>query len=186
MKTEEMIEGCKRNDRKCQQLLFDTYKGRMYALCCRYAKSDAEAEDMLQEGFIKVFRYLNSYKGSGSFFRWLCRIFVNQAISIYHQQFTHNQMIRGDESLTKALNNANEEQIFPVSETLYSEEQMINAIRKLPNYLQTIFNMVIIEEYSYSEVSEMLNMSTDSVKTLMYRARILLRDTLTKIQNPKE
>ena len=183
MTTDEMIEGCKRNDRKCQQLLFETYKRQMYALCCRYAKSDTEAEDMMQEGFIKVFRYLDSYKGSGSFFGWLCRIFINQAISIYRQQQIYNQMLRGDVPEYRNSVDSDEKQYFQVSEPVYSEEEMIDAIRKLPQYLQTIFNMVVIDEYSYAEVAEMLNISNNSVKTLMYRARMLLKDALTQ-NNP--
>lgn len=186
MTTEELIEGCKHGDRKCQQLLFETYKRQMYALCCRYAKSDAEAEDILQEGFIKVFRYLDSYKGSGSFFGWLCKIFINQAISIYHRQHMHNQMLRNDISEYENLSDSDDAQYFQASEPVYSEEEMIDAIRELPQYLQTIFNMVAIDEYSYTEVAEKLNISNNSVKTLMYRARTLLKDALTQNNLPRD
>ena len=85
-----LIEQCLKGQRKAQKELFDLYSGKMYYLCLRYAVDESEAQDMLQEGFVRLFKNLQSFPGKGSFEGWVRRIFVHTAIKYYHKMRKHN------------------------------------------------------------------------------------------------
>ena len=172
---EDIIKGCIKEDRYYQKLLYKTYSSRMLAVCMRYFKQRDEAEDCLQEGFIKVFKNINLFGGKGSFEGWIRKIMVNTAINTYRA----NQRLINPRELedTDAYIPSDD---FGVSET-YSAEYLMNLIQNLPDGYRVVFNMYAIEGYSHKEISEMLNISEGTSKSQLSRARALLQEKLGKL-----
>ncbi|MDR1006333.1 MAG: RNA polymerase sigma factor [Bacteroidales bacterium] len=178
------IERCKQGDRISQKAIFEMYKDYMLALCQRYAKSNTEAEDMLMEGFLKVFQNIASFKElptsdtrKPSFKSWVKKIIINNAINSFHYNKKHN---------TLETNLSIEEVVNIETDYMFSEEELIYAIRKLPNKLRVIFNMAVIDDLHQDEIANILKTSKDAVKMSLYRARILLKKHLLLMLNEKQ
>ncbi len=143
----------------------------MFALCLRYANSREDAEDVLQEGFVKVFRDLNQYTGAGNFEGWVRKVFVNTALQ--HLQKQKKNLI------TMELDG----QDFPDEpETYLSDEppakNMIRILQQLPTGYRTIFNLHILEGYSHPEIAEILDISVGTSKSQLLRAKVHFRKLL--------
>jgi RNA polymerase sigma factor (sigma-70 family) len=173
---EPNLQACLKGDRLAQKQFFERFKGKMFALCLRYANSREDAEDVLQEGFVKVFRDLNQYTGAGNFEGWVRKVFVNTALQ--HLQRQKKNLI------TTEL----DDQDFPDEpETYFSEEppakNMIRILQQLPPGFRTIFNLHVLEGYSHPEIAEILDISVGTSKSQLLRAkahfRKLLENSLT-------
>lgn len=172
MTESQLIQGCLRNDRKCQETLYGQFSGKMYAICYRYAGNQNDAEDLLQEGFMRVFRYLDKYRGDGSFEGWMRRIFVNTAIEHFRK---------------KTL-------LYPVGDHLGAQMKSVevNALESLKAQdilamvaglstgYRTIFNLYVVEGYSHKEIADMLGISEGTSKSQLARARYLLQELVQK------
>ena len=169
----DLIKACIADDRPAQNQLYDQYKSKMYGLCLRYAKSKAEAEDMLLEGFFKVFQDLHQFAHKGSFEGWIRRIMVHNAIS--HLRKNHKKEF--SEVDLEKLNS------IPSNNTLAWDksdaESIIRVIRQLPAGYQTIFNLYAVEGYSHREIAEMLQIAESTSRSQYARARQILQKTLT-------
>lgn len=170
----EIIKLCKGKDSNAQHKLFNLYKNKMYAVCLRYSKSNTEAEDMMMEGWMRIFQYIAGYEFVGSFEAWMKRIMINNAINSYKSNIKHN-------SLAHQVIERNTEGVFE-NEYLYTEEELIKCVQRLPNSLRVLFNLSAIDEYSNKEIAELLNQTPDSIKSNLYKARKVLRDELTRIK----
>ena len=173
---EPNLQACLSGDRLAQKYFFECFKGKMFALCLRYANSREDAEDMLQEGFVKVFRDLNQYTGAGNFEGWVRKVFVNTALQ-------HLQRKKKD-LLTTELDG----QDFPEAPEPYAQEvtpakNMIRILQQLPPGFRTIFNLHILEGYTHPEIAQILNISVGTSKSQLLRAkahfRKLLENSLT-------
>ena len=153
-----------------QKALFERYAGKMMALCRRYAKSNEEAEDFLQEGFIRMFKYLESYKGKGSFDGWIRRIFVNTAIRHYHRQKKHHQIVE--------VNNAFNEKAPADAISQLSEKEMLLLIENLPDGYRMVFNMYAIEGFSHKEISTTLQIQESTSRSQLVKARKWLQNKI--------
>ncbi len=149
----------------------------MLGVCYRYSKTRAEAEDLLQEGFIKVFQKINSFEGKGSFEGWLRRIMVNNSINNYKSNLKHyfHEEINDQLIATEKDNDEFEIQDF------IKEETLIKYIQDLPTGYKMVFNMYAIDGLSHKEIADELNISINTSKTQLFKARKHLRIKLKKL-----
>jgi len=164
----DLIEGCRREDRKMQYELYQRFAPKMYGVCLRYAGNSEEAEDILQEGFIKVFRKIGSFRGEGSFEGWIRRIFVNTAIEHFRRK-TYLQPI------TEKEENTVEAQYLSVLDSL-AERDIISLVQQLSPGYRTVFNMYVVEGYTHKQIAEMLGISEGTSKSQLSRAKLILQD----------
>ncbi len=168
----ELVELCRENDRTAQRIIFDRFKRAMFAICKRYAKSIPEAEDNLIEGFTKVFTNIETYDGSGSFESWVKRIIINTCTTTYNRELKHNTVER--------LSDVGEEEVSVEFSNSYSKEELYAALNSIALRQRLVFNMVVIDGYSYADVASVLGVSADVVRTVLYRAKQNLRKCLLK------
>ena len=168
----DLIEGCIRGDRKMQYELYERFASKMYGVCLRYAANAEEAEDILQEGFIKVFKKISSYRGDGSFEGWIRRIFVNTAIEHFRRK-SYLQPISEHEE------NTIEGKYISVLDNL-AEKDIIKLIQQLSPGYRTVFNMYVIEGYTHKQIGEALNISEGTSKSQLSRAKLILQDLVKK------
>jgi len=173
---EKLIEGCVEGNRYAQKLLFEKYRSLMFAICMRYAKNRDEAEDVMIDGFMKIYTSLNEYKKKGSFEGWLKKIMVNAAINNYRANLKHYYNSRIDED--SFLEIGDETDNF---KTNYSAEYLIKLIQELPDGYRMVFNLYEIEGYSHKEIAEIMNISLSTAKTQLFYAKKSLQKKLTKI-----
>jgi RNA polymerase sigma-70 factor (ECF subfamily) len=169
----ELIERCLENDPRAQEFLYKRFSRRMYGVCLRFARNTLEADDILQEGFIKVFTFLKDYRQEGSLEGWIRRTFVNTAINYYHSKENEWK----ETSIDKAGS------FHPVSEDLLekiSVEDLLEIIRELPQGYRMVFNLYVIEGYNHQEIAEMLQISENTSKSQLSRARAALQERLEK------
>ncbi len=171
---ERIIKGCLRGERKYQKLLYQSFYGKMLAVCMRYSTDASEAQDILHDGFIKVYSKLDAYEYKGSFEGWIRRIIVNNAIDFVRNKKNFIVNI-GDESNIDNLNKktSDEEELKDI--TKMKAEVIIKMIQKLSPAYRTVFNMYVIEEYSHKEIAEQLNISIGTSKSNLAKAKIKLR-----------
>lgn len=166
-----MIEKCLQNDRQAQYQLYHTFAPKLMPVCRRYAKTSWDAEDILQEGFIKVFRYLADFKNNGSFEGWLRRIMVTSALNFYKRKKLHS-----NETELNYMPDA----IVPEKEVtakIYHDELM-QLVSNLPKGYRSVFSLNTIEGFTHKEIGEMLNISANTSKSQLTRARISLQKSL--------
>ncbi len=169
----QLIKASINGDSKAQERLFYCYAGKMMTVCKRYAKSDAEAQDILQEGFIRVFTYLNSFESSGSFDAWIRKVFVNTAlkqISKKHQYFDD----LSEESYAKSYEEAD-------AVSKMSESEILNLLSQLPDGYKTVFNLFVIEGYSHKEIAELLNIEESTSRSQLVKARKMLQEKILQL-----
>ncbi|HNS30533.1 MAG TPA: sigma-70 family RNA polymerase sigma factor [Tenuifilaceae bacterium] len=160
-----------RNDRKAQQALYGHYSARMYGVCLRYYPNVAIAQDILQDGFIKVFENIHSFRFEGSIEGWIRRIIINTALE-YHRKIKDEKMV----VLSDALLLSQE----PLSVDI-DYRQLLLLISELPNQYRMVFNLYAIEGYSHAEIAKMLAITESTSKSNYSRARAILREKVNKI-----
>lgn len=169
MLDKDIIKRCIEGDRKAQEKLYNFYASKMKAICLRYVKSSAEAEDVFQDGFIKVFTNLKNYKGEGSFDGWIRRIIVNTAVDRYKKNLPLQQHSNYEDiSETEAI-------ILTERHEL-EEQDLLKILNKLPDGYKFVFNMYAIEGYSHKEIGEMLNITESTSKSQLHRARKMIQE----------
>lgn len=170
MEIDKLVHRCLQNDVLAQKALFERYAGKMMSLCRRYSKNNEEAEDYLQEGFIRTFKYLESYEGKGSFDGWIRRIFVNTAIRHYHQQKKHHQHLEIEKTIIERTS------IDAISQL--SEKEMLTLIDELPTGYRLVFNMYAIEGFSHKEIGEVLQIKESTSRSQLVKARKWLQNKI--------
>jgi RNA polymerase sigma factor (sigma-70 family) len=169
---EEMINGCIDGNRICQRELYDRNASKMLGVCMRYAKDRAEAEDMLQEGFIKVFKNISRFRNEGSFEGWIRQIMVFTAINMFNQRKR-----KFKESLDAELYDvAIDDQVI---EKIAAKEIVI-LIQQMPEGYRTIFNLYAVEGYTHREIGELLNIAEGTSKSQYSRAKQYMQESLSK------
>lgn len=170
----QLIKGCIKGKRVAQKQLYNLYSPKMFGVCRRYSKDYHEAEDLLQEGFIKVFNNIHKFRGDGSFEGWVRRIFVNTAIEHYRKG---NQLYLINENIISYVE---------VEDNNAISKLAVDDIMKLVNGLspgyRTVFNLFAIEGYSHKEIASMLGISEGTSKSQLARARFVLKEALIKQQ----
>lgn len=164
----DLIRGCMESDRRMQEELYRRFSPRMYAVCLRYAGNAEEAEDILQEGFIKVFKKLDSFRNEGSFEGWIRRIFVNTAI----EHFRRKKYLL---PVTEKEENTIEGKYTSVLDDLGAKDIMALVQQLSPGY-RTVFNMYVVEGYTHKEIADQLGISEGTSKSQLSRAKVILQD----------
>lgn len=155
-----------------QEELYRRFSPKMYAVCFRYASNTEEAQDILQEGFIKVFKKLETFRGDGSFEGWVRRIFVNTAI----EQFRRRRYLQ---PVTEKEENSIDGKNVSALDGL-AERDILALIQQLSPGYRTVFNMYVIEGYSHKEIGEMLGISEGTSKSQLSRAKVILQEMVRK------
>ena len=163
----EIIKGCVRKNVRCQRLLFDAYAGRLMTVCLRYACDTPEAEDMLQESFIRIFEAVDQYRFEGSFEGWLKKIAVNVCLKILQKKRIKFTEISSLELVTTTA----EPQTF----SSLSENELLKMISELPDGYRIVFNLYVMEGYSHDEIAGMLNIDATTSRSQLLKARRLLQ-----------
>ncbi|HEX2922371.1 MAG TPA: sigma-70 family RNA polymerase sigma factor [Bacteroidales bacterium] len=164
-----IIRGCLKGNRRDQELLYRRYASRLYAVCLQYSGNDEEARDILQEGFIKIFENLQTFKFEGSFEGWIRRITVNVALERFRAK---NTLYRVDD-----IDAIPEPECDPDNHDYAGLEaaDLLEIIRELPPKYRMVFNLYAIEGYSHKEIGQLVNISEGTSKSNLARARIILQ-----------
>ncbi len=173
--TDSLLDGCRRGDRKSQELLYRSLGSKMLGVCLRYAKDHYEAEDMLQMGFVKVFQKVAEFRGEGSFEGWIRRIMVNTAIETYRRNQRTLQVVDIDEVYDEP------QSMFDMSGL--ETKDLLNLIKALPGGYRLVFNMYVIEGYSHKEIGEKLGITEGASKSQLSRARAILKEKVLKMED---
>jgi len=167
----ELIDGCRKGNRASQKALYEHYCRKMLVVCLRYSKTTAEAEDILQEGFVKVFNALKDFRQESKLETWITRIMVNTALNVQRRKLYLYPMVDVEE-----LNLPDVE--LSVSGIHFS--QLLEMIQTLPQGCQIVFNLFAIEGYSHKEIAEQLGISEGTSKSQFARAKSLMQTKLLK------
>jgi RNA polymerase sigma-70 factor (ECF subfamily) len=174
----KLIEGCLQGKRKAYALLYKRYAAIMLGVCLRYGRNLVEAEDVLQEGFIKVFTNLDKFRQEGSLEGWIRRIMVNTAVDHYNKQAKEGFLVsmEGMRESYSSGETGEEEENIPVEDL--TEDDLMKMIQNLPDGYRLVFNMYAIEGYSHQEIADKLNISVNTSKTQLFKARRMLRKVI--------
>lgn len=172
MTENELIQNCKNQHAGSQKLLYNAYAGKMLSVCMRYISDKSEAEDVLQEGFIKIFSNIIHFRGEGSFEGWMRRIFVNTALSVLRAK-----QLKFVDNIDNHLNYSSVE---PSVFDKIGSQEIFELVRSLPNGYRVVFNLFAIEGYSHKEIAEMLNITESTSRTQFLKARNVLKEKLLK------
>lgn len=169
-----LVKKCVDGDQLAQRLLFEKFASKMLGVCLRYAKNREQAEDVLQDGFVKVFTKLEHFKGGGSLEGWIRRIMVNTSLDQIRKNSKFQDNVPMDQMDYKIeLNSFIEEGLM--------EEELLKLINSMPIGYKTVFNMFAIEGYSHKEIAEQLEISENTSKSQYSRARAYLQTKLEQL-----
>lgn len=174
----QLIENCINGNRKSQKDLYDMYSAKMFAICLRYAKNQMDAEDILQEAFVKLFNNLHKFRGEGSFDGWVRRIFVNTAIE-------HIRRKKENTVVGEGLENSVVDKHTSALDNLY-EKDLIKTAGQLSKGYQTVFNLYAIEGFSHKEIAMQLGITESTSKSQFSRAKAILRNIIKEKQPNKK
>ena len=170
-----IIEGCKKGKRKYQKQLFEKFYGKMMGVCLRYARDEDEAQDMVQNGFIKIFDKLDVYNFTGSFEGWVRRIMVNTAIDLIRKNKNNTYSIEEESTIR---NETDEDGIVleeELDELNLKARKAIEAINKLSTAYKLVFNLYVVEGYTHKEIADYLKISEGTSKSNLAKAKQKLR-----------
>lgn len=168
----QIIKGCIKGDRQAQEMLYQKYSRTMYVVCLRYAKEQLEAEDILQEAFIKVFKQVKNFRGESTIGYWIKRIVINTALNSQRSKLYLYPMVDVDE--------LKESHGQEKSVSDYTMDELLKMINGLPTGSRVIFNLYAIEGYNHQEIAKMLEISEGTSKSQYARAKHLLREQMIK------
>lgn len=165
---EELIQGCISGDRQSQSRLYTLFAAKMFVVCMRYAKNREEAEEILQEGFMKIFQFIHQFRFTGSFEGWIRKIMVNCALQKYRSKTNLRAVVHMDEA---SLENFGTEDIS----TQLSSKELLKLVQLLPPAYRLVFNLYVFEGLKHREIAELLGISEGTSKSNLSDARIILQ-----------
>lgn len=163
---DRIIDKCKQGDRQAAEKIYQIFSAKMFALCLRFSKDRADAEDTLQDGFIKIFTSIGQYTGKGSFERWMKRIMINTAM----EKFRKNPPLQIVEELPEIEDNEDIDE-----EVSIPEEVLADFVNQLPERYKMVFNLYVIEEMSHKDIAALLGINEGTSKSNLARAREILK-----------
>jgi RNA polymerase sigma-70 factor (ECF subfamily) len=181
----KIISDCKRGKSYAQERIYDLYSAAMLSVCARYAKNITEAEDILQESFIKVFTKISKYDFNtvNSFSAWIKRIVINTALNHIRDNKKHNIFsdINEEDDLSLSYNSEDNEVDFPISQS-----EILELVQNLPIGYKLVFNLYVFEKYTHQDIAIELNISVSTSKTQLFKARRLLQKKILEKVKKKE
>jgi RNA polymerase sigma factor (sigma-70 family) len=171
------IEGCKRQDRLSQKWLFDRYYRLMFGICLRYASDQDAVQDIVQEGFLKVFNNIEGYTSKGSFEGWMRRIMVNTAIDAIRRNKASGWILADEHSMDLLANEAVIEEDED-TELAFTVHDVLQAMERLSPVYRTVFNLAVFENMGHQEIANQLGISVGASKSNLAKARRNVRSIL--------
>ncbi|HTB99804.1 MAG TPA: sigma-70 family RNA polymerase sigma factor [Ferruginibacter sp.] len=176
MTEHQLIKACIKEDAASQKEVFDHYSGRMMAVCLRYARSSADAEDILQDAFIKVFDKMHQFKFEGSFEGWIRRIVVNTALKKYSLRRYEKEVVGYE------IKDKDESSVEASAYSDLTAKELMDLINMLPSGYKLIFNLYVIEGYQHDEIAEMLGIQPGTSRSQLVKARNMLQKQILELQ----
>ena len=178
-----LIDGGLKEERRAQQRVYELFYGKMMAVCLRYTKNADQAKDILQDGFIKVFKSVNKFNRAGSFEGWIRRIMVNTAID-HFRRTKNSYLLLGEERSIEDFGDQDEEDIMAEENGEdyldLKPADIINAMQKLTPAYRTVFNLYVFEELTHKEIADMLGINIGTSKSNLAKAKHNLKKFLSK------
>jgi RNA polymerase sigma factor (sigma-70 family) len=168
----KVIRGCQEKNPGAQRELYDIFKSKMFGICLRYAGNYSDAEDILQEGFLKVFEKIHQFGYKGAFEGWIRKVIVNTALEKYRVHYRQP-------ALSEITSGVETEQEFDIAAEIDMHE-LVKIIQDLSPKYRIVFNLYAIEGYSHKEISEMLKITEGTSKSNLSRARTILQEKVNK------
>lgn len=172
MNIEQVIKGCRSNNRGSQEELYHLYKGVLFSLCLKYCRNEAEAEDNLHNAFIEIFTTIDKFKGTGSFEGWIKRITINKAINSFKKT---KQLIPIKDNFTGDTDVGEEEMDIPA-------DTILELVQQLPDQYRLIFCLYELDDYPHKEIAAMLSISESTSKSNLHRAKAILKEKITALR----
>lgn len=172
MSLDQLIEECKKNDVKAQNQIYKLFASKLFSVCLKYSKNYVEAEDILQDTFLTVFKKIEQFKHKGSFEGWIKRIAINIALQRYRKEVVFD--IINENQIT--------DETIDIDESLLNIDFLLNIIQELPDRYRLVFNLYVMDDYSHKEIAEMLDITVGTSKSNLARARMILKE---KVENYK-
>jgi RNA polymerase sigma-70 factor (ECF subfamily) len=173
---EKLIKGCRKNEASAQAKVYQLFAGKLFALCLKYSQNYEDAEDILQDSFIRIFDKIKQFDGKGSFEGWMKRITINVALQKYRKgkklQVVRNEVIESEETVEL------EEEI--------EANFLLELIQQLPDQYRLVFNLYVLDHFTHREIAELLNISEGTSKSNLSRARKILKEKIIAYQQTKE
>lgn len=176
----EILAGCIKGESSAQRKLFDSYSHLLLGVCMRYAANIEEAEDVMQEGFVKIFLNIKEFKGEGSIVAWMRRIMINTAITHYHKMKKHRYHDDLDEVKETTFDD------YQWEESEFTREELYKVIQRMPEGYRMVFNLYAVEGYKHREIAEIMGIDENTSKSQYSRARKWLQERLLKIKDSEE
>lgn len=163
---DKIVERCKKGDRKAGEQLYNLFSAKMFAICIQYSKSREEAEDNLQDGFIKILESIGQYTGKGSFEGWMKRIFINTALEKYRK----NRSLQVVEEVPDVVDEGDVDDNLNIPANVLFE-----FVNQLPEKYRLVFNLYVMENMQHKEIAAMLGISDGTSKSNLARAKDILK-----------
>ena len=174
MSLEQIIADCKKNHPKAQEQLYQLFAKKFFGVCLKYSRNYEDAQDNLQDGFIIIFKKIEQFSGKGSFEGWAKRILINNALLRFK-----------DIRFLEILDDNIAEVELEIDDDTISLEYLLQIIQELPDQYRIVFSLYVLDGYSHKEISEMLNISTVTTKSNLFRARLILKEKIEKLTDIK-
>lgn len=173
MDLKQLIDDCKNNNRKAQEQLYRLYSPKLFAVCLKYSRNYAEAQDNLQDGFILIFKKIEQFSFKGSFDGWLKRVMINNVLQQYRNQ-TFLSLVNEDVA---------EDVEVEIEEDTISMDYLLKIIQELPDRYRLVFNLYVIDGFSHADIAEMLTINVGTSKSNLARARMILKEKIEQYKN---
>jgi RNA polymerase sigma-70 factor (ECF subfamily) len=173
---EEILRECINNNPKAQRLLYEKYAPALLGICIRFTGNRNEAEDVLQESFVKIFTHLDHFRGKSSLMAWMKRVVINTAITMYHRNSKHRSHYDVDDLRDRYIGDSD------MSDLEFTKQELLNVITELPAGYKMVFNLYAIEGYKHREIAKKLKIDTNTSKSQYSRAKRLIQFKLGELK----
>lgn len=174
MEDKQIVSGCIEGDAAIQKILFDKYSSRLFTVCRRYCRDDLEAEDVLQEGFVLIFRKIDTFGFRGSLYGWMRTIMVNVALRMIQKKSRRDTIYNFED----AAEPMHDEDVI----SNLSAEEIIQHVQNLPEGYRNVFNLYVVEGYKHHEIAEMLEIGESTSRSQLTKARRMLQKSLAGLK----
>ena len=175
MEDSKLITQCLKHDRTSQRLLYDRFSGQMYSICFRYCRDEFDAQESLQNGFIKVFKNLQAFKGESALYSWIKTIIIRSALDQIKKKKKDDELFVRDEIVSDQVGGEDPESM--------TYEEMLKIVQMMPLGYKTIFNMAVIDDMSHLEISNVLGITESTSRSQLMKARNYLKKQMLTKQN---
>lgn len=188
MSDKGLAERCKAGDRAAMRELYERYYSPMLGVCLRYAANYADAEDFVQDGFIKVFNDIRTFKGKGSLEGWIRRVMINSVLMKLRKtkkEYAHDDMETAMDEATEEPMSEDDGENNEIDILDFSQQEAIGIVQTLPEGFRKVLNLYVIDGYKHREIAKMLDISVGTSKSQLNRARKLMKQKLTEYYKTK-